>query len=169
MHTHKQKNNGMKKVVSDFIKSFGVDTGYSGSLRTMYIQKGERSQEAFRAVRDKWPNLAFYVRVTEEIPEEAKEENKYLPSLTTEELKELPAPDLTPEVILTEVSSKDAAVELRSKVDEYLIKYQNNKNEKGFYTAAAKFLNTTNEYVRDRYRKLVKKGTIVENKNTVIA
>jgi hypothetical protein len=32
-------NNNMKKLVSDFIKSFGATTAYSGKNKTMYIKK----------------------------------------------------------------------------------------------------------------------------------
>lgn len=169
----------MKEVVSKFIKTFGCDTGYSGSLRIMYIKQGERANEALRAVRDKWPNLAFYVRVTEDIPAEAQEEKIVLTenSTTADVFKAIHQQDqqnaedaekyreLVAEAGLTAVSGKDAAIELREKVDAYLIQYQNNKNEKGFYTAAATFLNTNAEYVRDRYRKLKKKG-LVETQST---
>lgn len=173
----------MKKVVADFIKKeFGCETGYSGSVRVLYI-KGEKKDEALRAVRDKWPTLAFYVRKVEEIPAEALE-TAQLVNLTAEAAKSFVADnvidvkreaafdnaekvdDTIAEAVLTEVDSKDAALELRAKVDEYLIKYQNNKNEKGFYTAAATFLGTNSEYVRDRYRKLKKKNLIEINSLT---
>src|SRR5579872_5170598 len=69
----KQKTNNMKKVVSDFIKKeFACETGYSGSQRIMYI-KGDRNQDALRAVREKWPTLVFYVRAVDAIPKEALE------------------------------------------------------------------------------------------------
>lgn len=189
----------MKKVVADFIKKeFGCETGYSGSLRILYI-KGDRKDDALRAVRERWPNLAFYVRKTEEIPLEAQETaplvlvpgslltapipgtleqdgegnvfktdeqgNRKLVSQAVGEYDKAfdaaeKVDDTITEAVLTDVASKDAALELRAKVDEYLIQYQNNKNEKGFYTAAATFLGTNSEYVRDRYRKLKKKGLV---------
>lgn len=168
----------MKKVVSEFIKTtYNCETGYAGGPRILYI-KGERKQEALRAVRDKWPNLAFYVRAVDEIPEgipvgesevNPMEAYKQHVGRGTKPLKETVVEPLLAEAALTPVDSKQAAIELRAKVDEYLVKHQNNKNEKGFYTAAALFLNADAEYIRDRYRKLVKKGTIIVNTNTVEA
>jgi hypothetical protein len=153
----------MKKVVSDFIKSFGLETGYSGSARVMYIQKGERSQEALRTVRDIWPNLAFYVRITEDIPEEAKEkteDNKYLPALTMEELKKLPAPTITTDTIFNDASSKDAALKLRSDLDEYLLNNPIDKSQKGFYVPIAEKFGCSSDYVRKRYNSLKERNLI---------
>jgi hypothetical protein len=38
LEVHKLNNKKMKKLVSDFIKSFGATTAYSGKTKTMYIK-----------------------------------------------------------------------------------------------------------------------------------
>jgi hypothetical protein len=164
----------MKEVVSKFIRTFGCETGYSGAARIMYI-KGERAQDALRAVRDKWPTLAFYVRVTEAIPEAAQEpltsvQEALLP-IVKDLINSLPA-DTKAEVVgkiiddavtyekntLAQIAEGIPAT--REQVDAYLISHPIDRKAKGPYNDAAKALNVKVDYVRDRYRKLREKGLV---------
>jgi hypothetical protein len=169
----------MKEVVSKFIRTFGCDTGYSGSVRIMYI-KGERAQDALRAVRDKWPNLAFYVRVTEDIPVEAQEpltpfQEALLPivkdlvaSLPDEEkaeVKQIFEQQAETYEANTLKQIADGTPATREQVDAYLMNHPIDRKAKGPYNEAAKVLGVKVDYVRDRYRKLREKG-LVETEST---
>lgn len=174
----------MKKVVSDFIASYGLETGYSGSLRVLYIKKGARAQEALRAVREKWPTLAFYVRITEEIPAEAKEApESFVPSKSVQ----IPLASSLKEELVNESGvanvvdsyavskevkeiAKDNNIILkeatREEVDAYLIANPIDRTIKNPYDAAAEALGRTKEYIRDRYRKLRDKKLVEVTETT---
>lgn len=183
----------MKKVIEELAVKFNCTTAYAGGPRIMYV-KGERNMEFVRHVRELYPTLAFILKGTDELPKvvvySSAEVNADLAAnivnnlpITvnsshlsvaeagsierTEDTVRIVDENGTSETFVKEVPAiAKPSPELRAKVDEYLIQYQNNKNEKGFYTAAATFLGTNSEYIRDRYRKLKSKG-LVETLQTV--
>jgi len=162
----------MKKVIEDYVKSnFKCDTGYSGSIRTMYI-KGERNQEALRAVRERWPNLAFYIVTTKEIPEVAKENplttttSHGIGTITSPVTQTIKQPSLgvqlIEEVIAEEkqLGVKEQKEKLRSDVDAYLLNTPIDKSKPGFYVPIAKKFGCTSDYIRKRYNSLKERSLL---------
>ena len=77
----------MKKVIEDLASKNGLTTGYSGTLRILYI-KGEKNHEFIQHVKKLYPNLAFQLKAA--VDPRTLNQSIYLPTQTVEELKEIP-------------------------------------------------------------------------------
>jgi hypothetical protein len=58
----------MKKIIEDLARKSGIETGYAGSTRTMYI-KGPNLEKFRERIRNLYPNLPFQLKPTENLPE----------------------------------------------------------------------------------------------------
>lgn len=155
----------MKKVIEDLAVKYGVSTSYQGSARIMFL-KGERALDFKTHVKEKYPSLAFDLKISEgEIGAKLPIEEKVYPTSLEAKLEEYsegegdsnsPAPIAEKskekeENHLTASKKVTVSEDTRKAIDEYIL---STEVKKGEYKETATKFDVTTEYVRGRYRKV---------------
>lgn len=151
----------MKKVIQDLARTFNLESGYAGISRTLYV-KGERGNEFRRVVRERYPSLAFEIKVCETIPVSTDIYDAETNSSGKIEVVGSPV-----YVESENVTLQTAIIDLnpireasKDEVDAYLLTNPIDRKAKNPYGAAAEALGRSKDYIRDRYRKLRDKNLV---------
>lgn len=149
----------MKKVIEDLAIKNSLTTGYSGTLRIMYV-KGENNHEFIQHVKKLYPNLAFQVKPAIAIPVVKQEK--------VEELKkEVYDKPPTEQKITKQLNAVTFKKSIPQEVDLYLLANPVDRKTKGPYDAAAEHFGVKPDYIRKRWSVLREKKLVEQdNVNT---
>src|SRR5580692_6963164 len=160
----------MKKVIEDLASKNGLTTGYSGTLRILYI-KGKNNHEFIQHLKKLYPNLAFQLKAAVDAPNiqifSGSDINSDLAVKVTEQAYETsfgPAnPLLSDEA--GQFNFKEKTKPTFQEVDLYLLANPIDRKAKGPYNAAAEHFGVKPDYIRKRWlslreRKLVEQDNV---------
>jgi hypothetical protein len=159
----------MKKVIEDLASKNGLSTGYSGTLRILYI-KGEKNHEFIQHVKKLYPNLAFQLKAAVDAPKiqtfSGSDVNFDLAATVSEQAYETvfgPGnPLLSDET--GQANFEEKAKPTFQEVDLYLLANPVDRKAKGPYNAAAEYFGVKPDYIRKRWASL-RERKLVEQDN----